>query len=163
MSINTTSGSSKKAETITFDVKLHRKNMQMFLREAESKLGIIYPRECIAFLRTNIKWSPAVYDRSDYMIAGEGINFTSADEAKMRITFAGEELKATKHIKKVVLPAICQHLRNALSPEVENDLVAHRRYSEWAGFGEDQHKCGDDPFDAARPIQTQSIQRQCNT
>ena len=45
MSINTISGSSKKAETITFDVKLHRNNMQMFLREAESKLGTIFPRE----------------------------------------------------------------------------------------------------------------------
>ena len=162
MSINTISGSSKKAETVTFDVKLHRNNMQMFLREAESKLGTIFPRECIAFLRTNIKWAPAVYDRSDYMIVGEGINFTAADEAKMKMTFAADELKSKKHITKVLLPAICQHLRNALSPEVENDLVAHRGYSEWAGFGEDQHKCGDDPFILMSMLHDQSRRNRFN-
>ena len=54
------------------------------------------------------------------MIEGEGINFTVADEAKLKIAFAAEEFKAKKHIERVLLPAICQHLRNALSPEVEN-------------------------------------------
>jgi hypothetical protein len=148
--------------TITFDVKLHRNNMQLFVREAESKLGTIFPRECIAFLRTNIKWKPRVYDRSDYMIEGEGINFTVADEAKLKIAFAAEEFKAKKHIERVLLPAICQHLRNALSPEVENDLIAHREYSEWAGHGEDRHKCGDDPFVLMSMLHDQSRRNRFN-
>ena len=96
MSINTLSGSSKRAETITFDVKLHRNNMQMFLREAESKLGTQFPRECIAFLRTNTRWKPRVHNRSDYMIEGEGINFTAADEVKMKLAYAAEEIKAAE-------------------------------------------------------------------
>ena len=162
MSINTLSGSSKRAETITFDVKLHRNNMQMFLREAESKLGTQFPRECIAFLRTNTRWKPRVHNRSDYMIEGEGINFTAADEVKMKLAYAAEEIKASKHIERVLLPAICQHLRNALSPEVENDLIAHRDYSEWAGHGVDQHKCGDDPFVLMSMLHDQSRRNRFN-
>ena len=147
---------------MTFDIKLNRNNMQMFLREAESKLGTQFPRECIAFLRTNVRWKPRAYNRSDYMIEGEGINFTAADEVKMKISYAAEEVKANKHIERVLLPAICQHLRNALSAEVENDLIAHRDYSEWAGHGEDQHKCGDDPFVLMSMLHDQSRRNRFN-
>ena len=57
-------GNTKKSEPIQLDVKLHRSNMQVFLRATEAKLGTLYPKECIVFLRTNdVRFS--LYDTSN--------------------------------------------------------------------------------------------------
>ena len=58
---NTMLANTKKSEPIQLDVKLHRSNMQTFLRAAEAKLGTQYPRECIKFLRTNDPWKARAY------------------------------------------------------------------------------------------------------
>ena len=134
-------GNTRKSEPILLEVKLHRSNMQSFLRATEAKLGTQYPRECIVFLRTNDPWSKRVVSRSDYVLEGEGIVVTASEEAKLKLTFITDENKVNLNIQRVILPAISQHLRNALSPEVEQDLVAHRNYEEWSGsqqFGDDR-------------------------
>ena len=135
----------KKSEPIQLDVKLHRSNMQTFLRAAEAKLGTQYPRECIQFLRTNDPWKARAYTRNDYVIEGEGIIITANEEAKLKVAFIQDENKSNLNIRRVVLPSICQHLRNALSPEVEQDLVAHRDYAQWSGEAENSQQYGDNP------------------
>ena len=138
-------GNTRKSEPILLEVKLHRSNMQTFLRATEAKLGTQYPRECIAFLRTNDPWNKRVVSRSDYVIEGEGIVITASEEAKLKLTFITDENKVNLNIQRVILPAIAQHLRNALSPEVEQDLVAHRNYEEWSGQAAGSQQFEDDP------------------
>ena len=138
-------GNTRKSEPILLEVKLHRSNMQTFLAATEAKLGTQYPRECIAFLRTNEPWKKRTVSRSDYVIEGDGIVMTASEEAKLKLTFITDESKANQNIKRATLPAIAQHLRNALSPEVEQDLVAHRNYDEWSGQAAGSQQFGEDP------------------